>query len=85
MVAKGYSQVEGIDYTDTFAPVLKYQSLRMLMALANEEDMHIHQMDVTTAFLYGELEEEIYLQQPEGYLSLARSIRCTDCIRVCTG
>ena len=67
LVAKGYSQVEGVDYTDTFAPVLKYQSLRMLMATANEEDMHIHQMDVTTAFLYGELKEEIYLQLPEGF------------------
>ena len=67
LVAKGYSQVQGVDYTDTFAPVLKYQSLRMLMAIANEEDSHIHQMDVTTAFLYGELKEEIYMQLPEGF------------------
>ena len=66
LVATGYSQIEGVDYTETFAPVLKYQSLRMLMAVATEEDMHVHQMDVTTAFLYGDLEEEVYLQQPEG-------------------
>jgi hypothetical protein len=69
LVAKGYTQVEGRDYNETYAPVLKYQSLRMILALANEEDMHVHQMDVTTAFLYGELEEEIYLEQPEGQVA----------------
>ena len=66
MVAKGYSQVEGVDFDETFSPVIKYQSLRTLMAIANEEDMHVHHMDVTTAFLYGELEEDVYMHQAEG-------------------
>jgi Reverse transcriptase (RNA-dependent DNA polymerase) len=70
LVAKGFSQVEGIDYDETFAPVMKYQSLRILMALANEERMHVHQMDVTTAFLYGELQEEIFMLQPEGQVKV---------------
>jgi Reverse transcriptase (RNA-dependent DNA polymerase)/gag-polypeptide of LTR copia-type/Integrase core domain/GAG-pre-integrase domain/Zinc knuckle len=67
LVAKGYSQQDGVDYDETYAPVLKFQSLRMLLAMANEEEMHVHQMDVTTAFLYGELTEEIYIRQPEGF------------------
>ena len=67
LVAKSYSQQFGIDYLETFAPVAKMQSLRALLALAIHEDMEIHQMDVTTAFLLGDLEEEIYLEQPEGF------------------
>ena len=66
LVAKGYAQQEGIDYTETFAPVIKYQSLRMLLAIATEKNMLVHQMDVKTAFLNGILREEIYLVQPEG-------------------
>ena len=67
LVAKGYSQKEGIDYSETFAPVMKSQSLRMILAVANQMDLCIHQMDVTTAFLNGRLEEEIFMLQPEGY------------------
>ena len=66
LVAKGYSQQEGIDYNETFAPVMKIQSLRVLLALANQRQAHLHQMDVTTAFLYGDLEEDLYMAQPEG-------------------
>ena len=66
LVARGFSQKEGIDYTETFAPVVKYKSLRILLAIACERNMHIHQMDVCTAFLHGELEEEIYMTPPEG-------------------
>ena len=65
LVVLGNMQKDGVDYKETFAPVLKYQSLRVLLALANEEGMHVHQMDVKTAFLNGELEEEVYLEQPE--------------------
>ena len=67
VVAKGYSQKQGIDYHETFAPVIKYQSLRMLLAVATQEDWHIHQMDVETAFLNGDLDEEIWMEMPEGY------------------
>ena len=68
LVAKGYSQREGIDYEETFAPVIKAQSLRIILALGNQFNLLIHQMDVTTAFLNGILEEEIFMQQPEGYV-----------------
>ena len=65
LVILGNMQVEGTDYSETFAPVMKYQSLRTILALACEEGMHIHQMDVKTAFLNGNLEEEVYMEQPE--------------------
>ena len=66
LVAKGYEQTEGIDYNETFAPVFKQQSLRLLLALAINENLSIHQIDISTAFLYGELDEEIYIDPPDG-------------------
>ena len=62
LVAQGYSQREGIDYTETFAPVAKFATIRSLLALAVERGMHIHQMDVKTAFLNGTLEETIFMK-----------------------
>ena len=67
LVAKGYSQMEDIDYNETFAPVAKLTSIRMLFAIAAAMDYEIHQMDVKTAFLNGDLEEEIYMDQLEGF------------------
>lgn len=67
-VARGFSQEEGIDYSETFSPVLKMTSLRLLLALATLYDYHIHQMDVVTAFLNGTLREDIYISQPDGYI-----------------
>ena len=68
LVAQGYSQSQGIDYEEVFAPVARYNSIRSLLAVANICDWEIHQMDVKTAFLQGELEEEIYLKQPDGFI-----------------
>ena len=68
VVAKGYSQKYGIDYDETFSPVVRFSSVRTLLAYAVENDMMIHQMDVNTAFLNGSLNEEIYMEQPEGYV-----------------
>ena len=66
-VAKGFSQVEGIDYDERFAPVARYASIRTVMAIVAEMGWKIHQMDVKTAFLNGILEEEVYIKQPQGF------------------
>ena len=68
LVAKGFSQVEGIDFDETFAPVARLSSIRALLALGAHYDWEIHQMDVRTAFLNGDLDEEIYMAQPEGFV-----------------
>ena len=68
LVAKGYRQNEGLDYFDTYSPVSRITSIRMLIAIASLYSMEIHQMDVKTAFLNGELDEEIYMEQPEGFV-----------------
>jgi len=71
LVAKGFTQMEGIDYKETFSPVSRKDSLRVIMALVAHFDLELHQMDVKTAFLNGDLEEEVYMKQPEGFSSSA--------------
>jgi hypothetical protein len=67
LVAKGFSQREGLDYGEVFAPVVKFTTLRTLLALAATSGDTVFQMDVDTAFLYAPVEEDIYMRQPEGY------------------
>jgi len=67
VVAQGFSQIEGIDYDQTFAPVAKFASLRVLLAIAAERDLEVHQMDVKSAYLNGELQEDIFMQAPAGF------------------
>lgn len=67
LVAKGCSQRYGIDYIETYSPVVRHTSLRFLMALAVKNGLHIDQMDAVTAFMQGDLTEEIYIEQPEGF------------------
>ena len=69
LVAKGYSQRSGIDYGETYAPVAKHDTLRVILSIVAAYDLEMIQLDIKTAFLYGELNEEIYLQQPEGYVA----------------
>ncbi|KAL2231982.1 UNVERIFIED_CONTAM: Retrovirus-related Pol polyprotein from transposon TNT 1-94, partial [Sesamum indicum] len=69
LVAKGFKQKEGIDYFDTYSPVARLTTIRVLIALALVYNLPIHQMDVKAAFLYGELEEEIYMDQLEGFVA----------------
>ena len=66
-VARGFSQKEGVDYEETFAPVARYTSIRIVLALAAVKKWKIHQMDVKTAFLNGVVEEEVYVEQPLGF------------------
>ena len=69
LVAKGYTQKYGIDYQETFAPVAKMNTIRVLISLAVNLDWELLQYDIKNAFLYGELKEEIYMQVPPGYNS----------------
>lgn len=66
IVAKGYSQREGIDYTETFAPTARFGALRTVIALAAIEDMELESVDISTAFLNGEIDAEVYMRKPEG-------------------
>jgi hypothetical protein len=63
-VARGFSQIEGIDYDETFSPVARYSSIRSIFSLSVQMGWHIHQMDVKTMFLNGIIEEEVYIEKP---------------------
>jgi hypothetical protein len=67
LVAKGYAQKEGIDYNEVFSPVVKHSSIHILLALVAQFDLELAQLDVKTVFLHGDLEEEIYMSQPDGF------------------
>ena len=66
-MARGLSQKEGIDYEETFSLVAQYTSIRAIMALASMMKWDLHQMDVKTSFLNGVIEEEAYIEQPQGF------------------
>ena len=68
LVAQGCTQKFGLDYEETFSPVVLFESIRCVLAMATQHKLCLHQMDVSTAFLHGELSEEVYLKQPEGFV-----------------
>ena len=70
LVARGFVQQEGIDYEDAFAPVARMESVRVLLALAAQEGWRVHHMDVKSAFLNGNIKEEVYVQQLPGFAVL---------------
>jgi hypothetical protein len=67
-VAKGYTQKEGEDFFDTYSPVARMTTIRVLLSLADSYSLIVYQMDVKTTFLNGELDEEIYMDQPDGFV-----------------
>ena len=66
-MVKGFAQKKGIDFDEIFSPFLKMTSIKTILSLVAAEDLHLEQLDVKTTFLHGDLEEEIYMQQPQGY------------------
>jgi hypothetical protein len=76
VMARGFTQTYGVDYNETFALVAKFVSIHCILALAAIEDMEIHQMDVKITFLNGDLEKEIYMEQPEGFTQKGEHLVC---------
>jgi hypothetical protein len=68
LVCKGYTQVEGVDFEETFSPVAIMEAIIMILAYACSKRIKVYHMDVKSIFLNGELEEEVYIEQPEGFL-----------------
>lgn len=67
LVAKGYVKKQGVDYDEVFAPVARMETIRLVIAVAASKGWEIHHLDVKTAFLHGELREEVFVVQPEGF------------------
>lgn len=68
MVAKGFTQTPGLDFKETFAPVVKPQTIKVVLTIALGHGWTLHQMDVNNAFLQGKLSEDVYMQQPPGFI-----------------
>ena len=69
MVEKCFSQVQGVDYHETFAPVAKMDSICLVLAISTSKQWEVHHKDFKSSFLHGDIHEEIYMKNPEGYIS----------------
>ena len=83
LVVQGYTQVEGIDFDETFAHVARLEAIRILLAYANHHNILLYQMDVKSAFLNGKIEEEVYVAQPPGLKIQNTLIWYTSSVRQC--
>ena len=68
-MAKGYAKTYGVDYSDTFSPVAKMTSVRLFISLAASYNWEYHQLDIKNVFLHGNLQEEVYMKQPPGFVA----------------
>ena len=68
-MAKGYAQTYGVDYSDTFSPVAKMTSVRLFISLAATHNWDLHQLDIKNTFLHDDLQEEVYMEQPPGFVA----------------
>ena len=68
LVAKGFQQVHGIDYDETFAPVAKMDFIRLALSIAANKGWEVHHMDMKNAFLHGDISKEIYMEKPHGFM-----------------
>lgn len=71
-VVRGFNQKEGVDFNEIFSPVVRHSSIRLLLALVAAQNLELEQLDVKTTFLHGDLEEEIYVHQLEGFISVGK-------------
>ena len=85
LVAKGYVQQRGIDYEEVFAPVTRLETVRLLLALAAKNSWEVHHLDVKSAFLNGELQEEVYVVQPEGFVKKGQEYKVYKLIKALYG
>ena len=72
LVAKSYAQIYEVHYSDTFSPIAKLTSVRLFISLAASYDWDLHQLDIRNAFLHGDLQEEVYMEQPLGFIARGR-------------
>lgn len=92
LVARGFSQLPGVDFDETFAPVVRLNSIRIVLSLAAQCNMKIHQLDVMTVYLNGELEEQIFMEIPkfleqilEEIINSEKKGKMSTRLRVCSG
>ena len=76
LVAKGFNQTEGVDYTETFSPVVKHNTIRIVLSHAVTHQWHVRQIDINNVFLHGDLIEHVYMQQPPGFASRDSTLVC---------
>jgi hypothetical protein len=85
LVAQGYSQVEGLDFRETFDPVARLEAIRILLAFAAFKGFKLYQMNVKSTFLNGVIQEEVYVRQPQVLRVPNAQIECTSFQKLCTG